>query len=206
MFPTPPELREELHEIEQASSHANYQAPVANEHDQSHLHSKPAVASNGCLCGCAERPDNTAKILKIKIFSGVFLAIVISLVGLNAYQRDAAQASNDHAHADAFQNPAGAIQAAETAFPTMIPLNDTHPNMQSYNQQAQMPIQMTPQMATPISVPVNYSMQQMPMQQAQMMYPQHNPYEASHGYQLLNCTNKVEQDLVGHRLKRFVTR
>ncbi len=194
MFPTPPELREELHEIEQSSSHAHNQAPVPNAHDQSHLHSKQAVASNGCLCGCAERPDNSAKILKIKIFSGVFLAIVISLVGLNAYQRDSAQASNKNTHEDVFQNSAGAIQAAENTFPSMIPLNDTHPSMQSYNQYAQMPMQMTPQMATPISVPVNYSMQQ------------YNPYVASHQYQSLNCTNKVEQDLVGHRLKRFVTR
>lgn len=205
MFPTPPELREEMHDIEQSSCHANYQAPVPNAHDQS-LHSKQSVASNGCLCGCAERPDNSGKILKIKIFAGVFLAIVISLVGLNAYQRDTAQASNENMHEDTFQNSAGAIQAAETAFPTMVPLNDTQPNMQSYNQQAQMPMQMTPQMATPISVPVNYSIQQMPMQQTQMIYPQYSPYVANNGYQLLNCTNKVEQDLVGQRLKRFVTR
>ncbi len=201
MFPTPPELREELHEIEQATSHAQYQPSMHNPHDAKH--SKAAVESDGCLCGCAERPDNSAKILKIKIFAGVTLAIVISLVGLNAYQRDAAQASNTNQHSDVFQNPAGAIQAAETTFPTMVPLNDTNPNMQSYNQ---MPMQMSPQMATPMSVPVNYQMQQMPMQQAQMIYPQYNPYLANNGHQLQNCTNQVQQDLVGQRLKRFVTR
>jgi len=194
MFPTPPELREELHEFEQATAHAQDQAPMHNPHDPKQ--SKPAVESDGCLCGCAERPDNSAKILKIKIFAGVTLAIVISLVGLNAYQRDAAQASNANQHSEVFQNPAGAIQAAETTFPTMVPLNETLPNMQSYNQ---LPMQMTPQMATPMSVPVYY-------QQAQMMYPQYNPYVASHGQQLLNCTNQVQQDLVGQRLKRFVTR
>ncbi len=179
MFPTPPELREELHEAEHhLSSHSEQPAPVFH---------KPAKGEE-CLCGCAQRPDNSKKILKIKVLASLFLVVTISLVGLNAYQRDAAQASNKNVpQQEVFQNPAGAIQAAETTFPTMIPLNETPSYQQNY-----IPMQMTPHMATPIAA-----------------YPQYNPYPAYpslYGYQTPNCTNEVRQDLVGQRLKRFVSR
>jgi len=181
MFPTPPELREELHEAEHHLSSLQEQpAPVFH---------KPTKGEE-CLCGCAQRPDNSKKILKIKIIASAILGIAISLVGLNAYQRDAAQASNKNVpQQEVFQNPAGAIQAAETTFPTMIPLNDTP---SSTYQQTYIPMQMTPHMATPIAA-----------------YQQYNPYPAypsNYGYQMPNCTNEVRQDLVGQRLKRFVSR
>ncbi|MDX2107022.1 MAG: hypothetical protein SFY67_11520 [Candidatus Melainabacteria bacterium] len=192
MFPTPPELREELHEVGQSLS-----LPSVN-FESGHQSS----ANEECLCGCAERPDNSKKILKIKIFASMLLVLSISLVGLNAYQRDAAQASNNNKpRPEIFENPAGAIQAAETVFPTMVPLNET----QSFEQSA-MPVQMTPQMATPMRVPVqNY--QNYPAHQQYPQYTaQYNPYPANYTYQMPHCTNEVRQDLVGQRLKRFVSR
>lgn len=193
MFPTPPELREEMHEAEQ-----HFSAP--SNHTTDTVHQAPAKGEE-CLCGCAQRPDNSKKVLKIKILASLFLVISISLVGLNAYQRDAAQASNKslpHESESVFQNPAGAIQAAESTFPTMMPLNETYP-YQNQHQQSYMPVQMSPGMATPMSVPV---------QNHQIAYPQYNQYAApaNYGYQIPNCMNEVRQDLVGQRLKRFVSR
>jgi len=211
MFPTPPELREELHEIGQHQAHVSESAMQAQA-----AHSKSQATGEQCLCGCAQRPDNSKKILKIKIVASLLLLISISLVGLNAYQRDAAQASNaKQPQSVVFQNPAGAIQAAETTFPTMTPLNDTQPQA---CQQMAMPMQMTAQMATPMSVPVNYDPYYIQAQQAQqaqmqqqMMYQHHyNPYPTVANYPqqqpMMHCTNEVRQDLVGQRLKRFVTR
>lgn len=135
----------------------------------------------------------------------MLLLLSISLVGLNAYQRDAAQASNNNKpRTEVFENPAGAIQAAETVFPTMVPLNETQIYQQE--QQASMPVQMTPQMATPVRVPVQNYQNYPAYQQYPEYTAQYNPYPANYGYQMPHCTNEVRQDLVGQRLKRFVTR
>lgn len=175
MFPTPPELREDF-------SFGPENAPQASL----------GHSSGECPCGCSNSTDaNVPSRKKIKIILCLTLVSMISMVGLNAYQREKTEiTSSEPVKAERRPSiPAGAIQAAETSFPTLTPLNEMQapPHVQAYSQY---------NAAQPI-------MPHYPVQSVS----QYNAYVANYKQQQLpNCTPYIDRDEVGHRLKRFVTR
>ncbi len=173
MFPTPPELREDF--------------TIGGDNTAG----SPAHNSSECPCGCANAPEKLPSRKKIKVILCLTLVSMISMVGLNAYQRDKTEPPQDHhkKFATTFNNPAGSIQAAETTFPTLTPLNE----MQVYSQ-------------TPVYTS-HYSAAQptMPHYPVQSV-SQYNEYVANYRQHTPNCLPYIDRDQVGQRLKRFVTR
>ncbi len=156
MFPTPPELREDFTFGDQCNRTTGLQT-----------HTGPAVVSDQCPCGCSMSEDkNVPNTKRFKIIAGLTLASMIAMVGLNAYHRDSVEAANStqtRVQPIAYSTPAGSIQAAETTFPTLVPINE----MPRYRQVGNIPysqFQYPSQSQMQYSVPQHYAMQQTPLQ------------------------------------------
>ncbi|MDZ4835536.1 MAG: hypothetical protein SGJ27_17310 [Candidatus Melainabacteria bacterium] len=103
---------------------------------------KQSKHSAGCACCHVANPKSNAN--ELKLFAVIIFAVTITLVGMNAYQRDRINKETAHAsHGSGIAFGPGATQAAETTFPTMAPtagMYNTVPVMQEHTQYAYVPI------------------------------------------------------------------
>jgi len=95
---------------------------------------KQSKHSAGCACCHVANPKSNAN--ELKLFAVIIFAVTITLVGMNAYQRDRINKETAHAsHGSGIAFGPGATQAAETTFPTMAPtagMYNTVPVMQEH--------------------------------------------------------------------------
>jgi hypothetical protein len=99
----------------------------------------PTMHTKACACCHVANPKSNKK--ELRIFAVIMVAVTLTLVGLNAYQRD--RIENETADASHGLGP-GATQAAEVTFPVKTPTAGTYtvgPSFQQQQQYAMVPMQ-----------------------------------------------------------------